>query len=160
MIKVIKPGLQTTVQDQGRIGLYEIGMPPSGAMDKFSYTVGNLLVGNQRNAAALEITYLGPVLQFGRKLRISITGGNIPPKINGQPAAMWKRSKCRKEIRCRLTLYSREREHTSPWKAALTSPVVMNSRSTYTLIGIGGFQGRALAEGDELAVGDMHEKRS
>ena len=43
MIKVLKAGLQTTVQDRGRIGFYEIGMPPSGAMDQYSYTVGSFL---------------------------------------------------------------------------------------------------------------------
>ncbi|MED1875699.1 biotin-dependent carboxyltransferase family protein [Brevibacillus borstelensis] len=159
MIKVIKPGLQTTVQDQGRIGLYEIGMPPSGAMDKFSFTVGNLLVGNQRNAAALEITYLGPVLQFGRKLRISITGGNIPPKINGQPVAMWETLEVQEGDTLSFDFVQSGARTYLAVEGGIDVPVVMNSRSTYTLIGIGGFQGRALAEGDELAVGDMHEKK-
>lgn len=85
MISVLKPGLQTTVQDRGRIGFYEIGMPPSGAMDQFAFQVANLLVGNDRNAAVLEITYLGPELLFEKEMQISITGGVIPPKINGQP---------------------------------------------------------------------------
>jgi allophanate hydrolase subunit 2 len=53
-IKVVNPGLLTTVQDQGRFGMYAIGMPPSGAMDVFSYRVANYLVGNEENAAVLE----------------------------------------------------------------------------------------------------------
>jgi allophanate hydrolase subunit 2 len=59
-IKVQSPGLLTTVQDTGRLGEYAIGMPPSGAMDVFSYQIGNYLVGNEEGAAGLEITYLGP----------------------------------------------------------------------------------------------------
>jgi allophanate hydrolase subunit 2 len=62
-LEVRVPGLQTTVQDEGRIGLYAAGMPPSGAMDKASYRVGNLLVGNPDGLASLEITYLGPQLE-------------------------------------------------------------------------------------------------
>ena len=90
MIKVLSPGIQTTVQDQGRAGYYEIGMPPSGAMDKYSYTIANLLVGNDENAAALEVTYMGPELEFQQDAVIAITGGEIPPKINGTPVPMWE----------------------------------------------------------------------
>src|SRR5215210_4427055 len=63
-IRVKSPGLLTTVQDTGRLGEYTIGMPPSGAMDVFSYQVGNYLVGNEEGAAGLEITYFGPGLEF------------------------------------------------------------------------------------------------
>jgi allophanate hydrolase subunit 2 len=63
MFEVIEPGLLTTVQDLGRFGWYHIGMPPSGAMDNFSFRVGNLLVGNDESAAGLEITFTGPHLQ-------------------------------------------------------------------------------------------------
>ncbi len=80
MIKVLNPGIETTVQDIGRIGFYEIGMPPSGAMDKYSFRVANLLVGNDENAAVLEATYMGPELHFLQDTVISITGGEIPQK--------------------------------------------------------------------------------
>lgn len=90
MIKVVKPGLQTTVQDKGRIGYYALGMPPSGAMDGFSFTIANLLVGNDENAAVLEAAYLGPELEFQNDATVAITGGDIPPKINGQQIPMWQ----------------------------------------------------------------------
>ena len=60
MIEVVKPGLSTTVQDAGREGYYNLGIPPSGALDQFSLAAANLLVGNDEGAAALEIAYLGP----------------------------------------------------------------------------------------------------
>src|SRR5699024_372745 len=90
MIKVINPGLQTTVQDIGRIGYYEVGMPPSGVMDKYSFKVSNLLVGNDENAAVLEITYMGPILEFEVDTTVALTGGEIPPKVNGEAVAMWE----------------------------------------------------------------------
>src|SRR5699024_9413454 len=90
MIKVLKPGLDTTVQDNGRIGYYELGMPPSGAMDQFSYTVANWLVGNTDGAACLEITYMGPEVEFQQDTLIAITGANMPPKINQSPVPMWE----------------------------------------------------------------------
>ena len=69
MISVVKPGLSTTVQDGGREGYYNVGIPPSGALDGFSLIAANLLVGNDAGAAGLECAYLGPELEFVRGRR-------------------------------------------------------------------------------------------
>ncbi|MGG0940201.1 biotin-dependent carboxyltransferase family protein [Brevibacillus centrosporus] len=158
MIKVIKPGLQTTVQDKGRIGFYEIGMPPSGAMDQYSYTVANLLVGNQPHAAVLEITYLGPELLFEKDMHISLTGGNMPPKINGEPVPMWETLAVREGDVLSFDFVKSGARVYLAVEGGIDVPVIMNSRSTYTLIGIGGFEGRPLAAGDVLQTGEMKEK--
>jgi len=158
MISVIKPGLQTTVQDKGRLGYYEIGMPPSGAMDKYAFTVANLLVGNNPNAAVLEITYLGPVLQFGKRMRISLTGGQIPPRINGQSVPMWTTLEVQEGDELSFDFVQLGARVYLAVEGGIDVPLVMNSRSTYTLIGIGGYEGRALAAGDLLQVADLHEK--
>ena len=63
-IKVIRPGACTTIQDLGRIGYQKFGIPVAGVMDEFAASVANFLVGNERNEAVLEITYLGPTLAF------------------------------------------------------------------------------------------------
>jgi len=76
-IKVIKPGLATTVQDQGREGYYHLGIPPSGAMDQYSMTLANLLVNNQENDAVLECSLLGPELQFLQDAMIAVCGARI-----------------------------------------------------------------------------------
>ena len=89
-IRVGQPGLLTTVQDTGRFGEYAIGMPPSGAMDVFSYQIGNYLVGNEEGAAGLETTYFGPELEFTEDTVIAITGAEMPPKINGEEAPTWE----------------------------------------------------------------------
>ena len=158
MIKVIKAGLQTTVQDRGRIGFYEIGMPPSGAMDQYSYTVANLLVGNAAHAAALEITYLGPELEFGSDTRISLTGGYLPPKINGQAVPMWETLEVKAGDVLSFDFVKSGARVYLAVEGGIDVPVIMNSRSTYTLIGIGGFQGRPLAAGDVVHTADMKEK--
>ncbi|AMA72947.1 MULTISPECIES: biotin-dependent carboxyltransferase family protein [Aneurinibacillus] len=161
MIKVITPGLQTTVQDQGRIGYYEIGMPPSGAMDKYSYVIANLLVGNDENAAALEITYMGPTLEFQRDSVIAVTGGEIPPKINGQPAPMWETIAVKAGDQLSFDFIRQGARAYLAVAGGINVPVIMDSRSTYTLCGIGGFEGRALQAGDGLCIGsDIRRKIS
>src|SRR3954454_4370639 len=89
-LEVRTPGLQTTVQDEGRIGLYAAGMPPSGAMDKASYRVGNLLVGNPDGLASLEITYLGPEREIRVASVIAEPGGERGPKPIAEPISSWR----------------------------------------------------------------------
>src|SRR5690625_5422665 len=88
-VKVHNGGLSTTVQDLGRTGMYAIGMPPSGAMDLFSFRVANMLVGNDEGAAALEATYIGPTLEFTDERLIAITGGDAAPRVKDEPVEMW-----------------------------------------------------------------------
>ena len=66
-IKVLKPGLATTVQDAGREGYYNVGIPLSGALDQYSFRAANLLVGNDEGAAVLECTLMGPELEFAAR---------------------------------------------------------------------------------------------
>ncbi|WP_110926640.1 5-oxoprolinase subunit C family protein [Bacillus massiliglaciei] len=154
MIKVIEPGLETTVQDNGRIGYYALGMPPSGAMDKYAFTVANLLVGNEENAAVLEATYLGPVLEFQADAVIAITGGEMQPKLNGEPIPQWSSvSVKRGDVLSFDFIKSGARIYIAA-AGGIDVPVKMGSRSTYTLCGIGGLEGRSLKKGDILPIGD------
>ena len=157
-IRVKSPGLLTTVQDAGRFGEYAIGMPPSGAMDVFSYQVGNYLVGNEEGAAGLEITYFGPELEFTGDAVIAVTGAEMPPKINGEEAATWEALQVREgDVLSFDYLRNGARSYLSV-AGGIDVPVFMHSRSTYTLIGLGGHEGRALQEGDELAVGEVGDR--
>ena len=90
MLEVLEPGLLTTVQDLGRFGWYHIGMPPSGAMDNFSFRVGNLLVGNDENAAGLEMTYTGPTLRVTQTTTVAVTGAELSFRINDHPTTLWQ----------------------------------------------------------------------
>ena len=152
-IRVKSPGLLTTVQDTGRFGEYAIGMPPSGAMDVFSYQVGNYLVGNEDGAAGLEITYFGPELEFTEDAVIAVTGAEMPPKINGAEAPTWETLQVREGDVLSFDYLKNGARSYLAVAGGIDVPVFMHSRSTYTLIGLGGHEGRALKEGDELGLG-------
>jgi biotin-dependent carboxylase-like uncharacterized protein len=87
---ILNPGFLTTIQDFGRKGYGQYGIPVSGAMDRFSYQVANLLVGNKPGTATLEATLYGLKLEVLQATRIAITGGDMYPKLDGQPIHMWQ----------------------------------------------------------------------
>ena len=153
-IRVKSPGLLTTVQDTGRFGEYAIGMPPSGAMDVFSYQVGNYLVGNEEGAAGLEITYFGPELEFTEDAVIAVTGAEMPPKVNGEEAATWEALQVKEGDVLSFDYLKNGARSYLAVAGGIDVPLFMHSRSTYTLIGLGGHEGRALEEGDELSLGE------
>ncbi|CAA9518115.1 MAG: Allophanate hydrolase 2 subunit 2 [uncultured Rubrobacteraceae bacterium] len=153
-IRVKSPGLLTTVQDTGRFGEYAIGMPPSGAMDVFSYQVGNYLVGNEDGAAGLEVTYFGPELEFTEDAVVAVTGAEMPPKINGEEAPTWETLQVRERDVLSFDYLKNGARSYLAVAGGIDVPVFMHSRSTYTLIGLGGHEGRALKEGDELRLGE------
>jgi biotin-dependent carboxylase-like uncharacterized protein len=153
-IRVRQPGLLTTVQDTGRFGEYALGMPPSGAMDVFSYQVGNYLVGNEDGAAGLEMTYLGPELEFTEDAVIAITGAEMPPEINGEEAPTWETLWVEEGDVLSFDYLKNGARSYLAVAGGIDVPIFMHSRSTYTLIGLGGLEGRALQEGDELEIGE------
>jgi biotin-dependent carboxylase-like uncharacterized protein len=123
-------------------------------MDVFSYEVGNYLVGNQEGAAGLEITYFGPELEFTEAAIIALTGAQMPPKINGEEVPMWEALEVGEgDVLSFEYLRNGARSYLSV-AGGIDVPLFMHSRSTYTLIGLGGHEGRALQEGDELKVGE------
>lgn len=152
-VRVIRPGLLTSVQDAGRYGFQKHGVIVSGVMDPLAHRIANLLVGNEEAEATLEMTLKGPILEFLEDVLISICGGDLSPSVEGTPVPMWKPiflkkgsvldfGPCRTGIRAYLAI-------AGGWDV----PLVMNSRSTYLRAGIGGFEGRALKSGDELSAG-------
>src|SRR5438477_6166742 len=88
-IRVIAPGLATTVQDLGRPGYYHLGIPISGGMDRFALRAANLLVGNEEGAAVLEAVFMGPELEFTADAMVAVTGAELPPKVDGAAQPTW-----------------------------------------------------------------------
>lgn len=154
MLKVIEPGLSTTVQDTGRYGHYHIGMPPAGAMDQYAHKVANYLVGNDESDATLEMTYAGPDLEFGADAVVAVTGAEMGPKLNGEPVPQWKSVAVDAGDVLSFEFATEGVRTYLAVAGGVDVPEVMGSRATYPLIGIGGYEGRTLAEGDELAIGD------
>ena len=158
-IRVHKPGLLTTVQDEGRFGLYSLGFPPSGAMDKFAYRTGAMLVGNAPGLACLETTYTGPELEFTEATLVALTGGEMPAKLNGEPVPHWEAFAVGAgDVLAFKFLVSGTRTYISV-SGGIDVELTLGSRSTYTLTGIGGFEGRALQAGDEVPVGSANGAR-
>ena len=153
--EVLEPGILTTVQDLGRYGFSQFGVPPSGALDTFSFRAGNLLVGNREGEACLETTLVGLKLMALREVVISITGGDLCPTLNGEPLAMWKAHLLVegdvirfREVRagCRAYLAA---------SGGFVVPKIMGSASTYLSGNFGGFEGRKLKRGDILYTPDL-----
>jgi biotin-dependent carboxylase-like uncharacterized protein len=159
LIEVVKPGLATSVQDVGRQGYYHVGIPPSGALDQFALRTANLLVGNAEAAAALECALLGPQLLFHADALIAVTGAEMAPKIDGVVQA------CNVALRIQAgsTLTFDYVKHGARAYLAVAGgidvPVVLGSRSTYTLGAIGGYEGRRLQKGDRLPLGSPGKPR-
>lgn len=152
-IEVVKPGLSTTVQDVGRLGFYNVGIPPSGALDQFSLIAANLLVGNDRGAAALECAYMGPELRFGEPGVVAVTGAELEPRVNGEPREPWSSFAVQAGDVLSFGHVKRGARMYVAVGGGIDVPVTLESRSTYVLGALGGFAGRPLAEGDELALG-------
>jgi antagonist of KipI len=150
-IKIIKAGLQTTVQDLGRTGYRKDGIIVSGAMDTLALQIGNLLLGNEMGEAGLECTLLGPKILFETAQLVALTGGDMNPLVDGVAVKMWRPLYVKKgsvlsfgaAVRgCRtyLTVFGGFKLH-----------AVLGSYSTYLKAGFGGFHGRALKNEDALS---------
>ena len=153
MLTIRKGGMQTTVQDLGRSGFQKYGVVAAGAMDPYALRMANLLVGNEENAAALEITLMGPEIHFEEDAIISICGGDLSPQLDGKAAGLWRSIGIYKGQT--LTFGSPRRGSRAYLAVAggINVPEVMDSRSTYLRAALGGFNGRALESGDQLAIG-------
>ncbi|MUG65679.1 5-oxoprolinase/urea amidolyase family protein [Paenibacillus campinasensis] len=149
--KVVKPGLLTSLQDLGRYGYQKYGVIVSGAMDPVSLRLANLLVGNDEDEAALELTLVGPSLIVEQDALLAVTGGDMSPKVNGQPLPMWRPVYVRKGSHLQFGACKAGSRAYVAVAGGYDVPVVMGSKSTYLRAGIGGYQGRALAEGDVIA---------
>jgi len=148
VFQVLKPGLFTTIQDSGRLGYLEYGVPISGAMDASSLVAANLLVANDKNDACLETTIIGPELQALSKIQIAITGGTCTPKINGRSVPMWQTVTAEEDDVVSFgRMYSGCRAYVAV-RGGVDSPVLLGSRSTCVRGGFGGMDGRQLKAGD------------
>jgi antagonist of KipI len=148
MIRVVAPGLFTTVQDLGRPGYGAIGISPAGAADPIALRIGNRLVGNAPGAAALEVTLAGPALMFEDGGVVALAGAEFDASVpcwsaqKIEPGQLVRIGHARSGARCYFCV--RGGIAVDPW---------LGSASTHVLSGLGGIQGRALKRGDVLEIG-------
>ena len=154
-VEVLASGTQTTVQDlTGRGGMWDVGVPPSGAWDDLSFALANAALGNPPDAAGLEVVVTGPVLRFGERTAVCLTGAAHRATVDGRslrpgivtsvaPGAVVDVGPCAGPgMRAYLAV-----------AGGIRVPEVFGSRATFLLGGFGGVDGRALAAGDVLTLG-------
>ena len=155
IFEVLAPGLQTTIQDYpGRLKYWDVGIPPSGPMDNYSFRLANKIVGNAENAAGIEMTHSGCTLAFHTDAVIAFTGGDFPATVNNMlclkntpvevhDGDVLKFGVSKAGQRCYLAI-----------RGGIDVPDYLGSKSTFTLGGFGGHGGRALTAGDILHIGN------
>ena len=153
-LKVRRAGMLTSVQDLGRWGFQSSGVPVAGAMDLPALRIGNAMLGNPEGAAALEVTLLGPELEVCGGGAAVFAGADLGFSVNGRAVGSW----CVVELKSGDVI-----SFTGPkngcrgnlcFAGGVGVPLVMNSRSTYMRAKIGGFEGRALKNGDVITTGE------
>jgi antagonist of KipI len=152
VLRVIEPGLFTTVQDLGRPQAIAAGVPPGGAMDRFAHRAANLLVGNAEGDATLECTLTGPQLLVEHSCLVAITGADLDPRVNGQAGPMWTGFFLGQGDR--LTFGPRRSGGRGYIAVAggIEADRWLGSASTYLLAARGGLHGRTLKAGDQVST--------
>ncbi|GMB91735.1 biotin-dependent carboxyltransferase family protein [Helicobacter ailurogastricus] len=158
--KVISPGIATFVEDLGRYGYYHLGIPPGGALDQASFIVANALVGNDQNMAGLEMALMPAKLEFEKEAIVAVCGAHTTPKINGQEMPSHTALKVPAGGVLEFSYFKKGARAYLAIAGGVDVPLVMGSRSTYPLGGIGGFKGRKLEAGDILPIGTPTGKPS
>jgi antagonist of KipI len=152
--EILKAGMLDTVQDAGRRGYGKWGIGPGGAMDWYASYVANALVGNDDDAALVEMHFPAPHILFHGDTLVSITGAEMMPVLQGHQVPLWRPliikagsvltfGKRNKGARCYLAI-----------RGGIAVASWLGSRSTNLKINAGGFQGRALRKGDVIPVHD------
>jgi antagonist of KipI len=152
---VEEPGLLTTVQDLGRMGFGAMGISPSGAADPLALQIGNRLVGNAPDRAALEMTLAGSTFSFPQGAVICLTGANFCARLDGRELAMWRAHAVLPGKRVSL---GATRDFARCYLCVAGGILVegfLGSASTHLLSRLGGWQGRALRAGDILPLGEV-----
>jgi len=159
-IDVVSGGTQTTIQDYpARTGYWDVGVPPSGPFDSYSFRLANRLLENQNDCAALEITLQGPILNFSYSTQIVLTGAAIDTKLDDEVIPMYQVVNVEKGQQLKLGQIqeSGARAYLAV-HGGIHCPEYLGSRSTFTLGQFGGHNGRAIQAGDVLAVGNSLSK--
>jgi antagonist of KipI len=147
---VIKPGLLTTIQDLGRKGYQKYGLAVSGAVDHYAHRMANILVGNQENAATLEVTLIGPTLHVNENRIIAITGADLTPYVNNTPVPLWHSFTVNKGDTLSFKGYRSGCRAYIAVAGGIKVEDTLGSKSTDLISGVGGYFGRGLVKSDMI----------
>lgn len=152
-VNVISAGILTTIQDLGRPGYYHLGIPLSGAMDRFALRCANLLVGNDEGAAALEAVFVGPELEFTQAATVAVTGAQMTPKVDGVAQECWASFPVKAGQKLSFDFLKAGARAVIAISGGIDTPKQLGSRSTYVIGALGGVDGRPIQPGDSLPLG-------
>lgn len=153
-IRILRPGLLTTVQDLGRRGKQRYGIVVGGAMDTLALRMANLLVGNPEAAAVLEMTLLGPTIHFEQDAVVALCGGEFRAMLDDAPLSTWRPVGIRKGSTLTCGSSTTCCRGYLAIGGGIDVPLVLGSRSTYLHGKYGGHAGRALRVDDLLSIGN------
>lgn len=150
--KIIKPGMLSILQDQGRYGYRKYGVITSGPMDAFAHQAANILVGNTDDAAVLEITLNGPSMIAQLDMLVALCGADLEADVEGRRVPLWRSFLIRKGEQLNFRYAVKGCRAYLAVRGGFAANISMDSSSTYLRAGIGGHEGRALQAGDELKL--------
>ena len=158
-LRVISPGLNTTVQDRGRTGYQRLGIPVSGALDPVALAAANVVVGNAAGAAALECLYRGPTFEIeAARARLAVAGSGVVLEVVEPEGQATRHVPALESItlargsRARLLITGPGISAYLAVEGGIDAPIIMGSRATYVRAGLGGLGGRALRAGDVVPL--------
>lgn len=152
MCTVIDPGILSTVQDQGRSGYRAFGMPVSGVMDRYAFTMANILAGNGHEAAVLEMTMRGGRFRFSSEAYVAVCGADMQGKLNGRKFKNWSAFYVPPDSELAFGYATTGCRAYLAFSGGIAVPQIMGSRCTYLRGKLGGYEGRALQVGDVLEI--------
>ncbi|MGD1885827.1 MAG: biotin-dependent carboxyltransferase family protein [Cohaesibacteraceae bacterium] len=152
-LKIINPGLSTSIQDLGRPGYFHLGIPIGGAMDRFALRAANMLVGTPEDAAGLEAVFMGPELEFTAPVTVAITGADLPILLDGEEQPGWTAFDVKAGQTLSFGFLKAGARAYIAVSGGIDTPPALGSRSTYPIGALGGVEGRPIAAGDEIPVG-------
>ncbi len=153
MLEIVKPGLETSIQDfPGRIGYWNQGFPPSGPMDMWSFRLANLLVGNDETAPGLESQFMGPTIRFQRDGVIAVTGADAPATLDGAALPLWESVAVSAGQELVMGPALKGARGYLAVAGGIDAPSWLGSASTFHKAGVGGLDGHAVKAGQVLPV--------
>lgn len=158
-VQILRPGVQTSVQDTGRWGFQARGVPVSGPMDPYAHRLANALVGNDPRAATLEVTLVGPEMLFEDDRQIAVVGAAFDLTVNGRSVPTSAPIPVGAGSHVRFGARSRGSRAYVAVAGGIDVPLVLGSRATHLVSRMGGVAGRALAAGDRLPLGPERGER-
>lgn len=152
-LRVITPGMLTTIQDRGRWGWQGRGVPVAGPMDPRSHRLGNMLVGNQADGATIEVTLVGPKVEFDDERIVAVAGADFELTVDGRVMSVNTPFAVRAGSVLRLGNHRRGARAYLAIAGGIAVPPVLESRSTHLPSAMGGLDGRPLRAGDRVPLG-------